>query len=257
MAVLTAGSMFNFRSIKEGSGNPKFQQTGDTVTVPFSNGLVYTLTAAYPGSLSVDGDDLYGVVGSWSGKINGTEYFSLTGITYDFDNDFYDDGYTADGITLKKLAAEIASNLGGNDVITGSSANDQLAGFGGDDIINGGKGKDKLTGGSGADVFRFTDAGAKNADQVTDFVRGLDKIDLVVSGSLFSQLAGGISADMLRVGTKPKAQDANDFLIFDSASGKLYYDADGNGSGKAELVVTLMGVKDLAVSDFANALIVA
>jgi Ca2+-binding RTX toxin-like protein len=257
MAVFTAGSMWKYNSVKEGGGRPDFDQDGDTVTASFSNGTVYTLTAATPGSLNVIDGDLEGIVGSWSGKIKGTEYFSLSGISHDMDTDVYDDGYTADGISLQKLAAEIAMNLGGNDEITGSSRNDQLAGFAGDDIINGGKGKDKLTGGSGSDVFQFSDVGSKNADQVTDFVRGVDKIDLLASGNLFSQFADGISADMLRVATKAKAQDSNDFLLFDSASGKLYYDADGNGSGKAELIVTLMGVKDFDISDFEDALIVA
>ena len=42
---------------------------------------------------------------------------------------------------------------------------------------------------------------------------------------------------------------ANDRVVYDSASGNLYYDADGSGSGAAQLIATLSG--PLAAGDIA------
>jgi serralysin len=45
------------------------------------------------------------------------------------------------------------------------------------------------------------------------------------------------------------AQDADDRFIYDSATGNLYYDADGNGAGAAMLFATLSNHPTLAASD--------
>jgi Ca2+-binding RTX toxin-like protein len=49
------------------------------------------------------------------------------------------------------------------------------------------------------------------------------------------------------------AQDANDRLIYDSGTGSLFYDADGTGSGTAQLVANLgvgtaLGAADIFVT---------
>lgn len=100
----------------------------------------------------------------------------------------------------------------------------------------------------GADVFQFSSFGVANADKIVDFTRGEDKIEL--APAVFTELPAALTADMLVVSNKPKALDADDRLIFQSSSGKLYYDADGSEPGKMQLVVQLMGVKTLDISDF-------
>ena len=52
------------------------------------------------------------------------------------------------------------------------------------------------------------------------------------------------------VGAGAVAQDGNDYLIFDTKGGKLYYDADGSGAGAAIQIATLKSVTALSVSDF-------
>jgi Ca2+-binding RTX toxin-like protein len=46
-----------------------------------------------------------------------------------------------------------------------------------------------------------------------------------------------LSKSFFTIGTK--AKDKNDYVVYDSKAGKLYYDADGSGKGKAVEVATL------------------
>lgn len=127
--------------------------------------------------------------------------------------------------------------------VTGTSGADTLLGGGGDDLISGGAGKDKLTGGDGADTFVFSTL--KNGDTltITDFS---DADVLQFDTGVFTQLVGA-TADNLVLGAK--ALDANDYLIYNA--GKLYYDADGSGSGSAILIAGIKGTdyKTLTIDD--------
>lgn len=71
----------------------------------------------------------------------------------------------------------------GNNVLSGKGGNDGLAGGAGSDRLVGGAGRDTLAGGIGRDVFDFDKAAESGAtvgsrDVITDFVRGVDRIDL-------------------------------------------------------------------------------
>jgi Ca2+-binding RTX toxin-like protein len=46
-----------------------------------------------------------------------------------------------------------------------------------------------------------------------------------------------LAAGQFRVGTK--ALDANDFIIYNNATGTLLYDANGNGAGAAVQIATI------------------
>ncbi|HYG88266.1 MAG TPA: calcium-binding protein [Azospirillum sp.] len=72
---------------------------------------------------------------------------------------------------------------GGDDLIDGGANKDFINGGAGADKISGGAGGDDLTGGSGADDFQFfflndVGAGASGRDIITDFEKGLDKINV-------------------------------------------------------------------------------
>lgn len=72
--------------------------------------------------------------------------------------------------------------LEGNDILVGASGDDTIFGGAGNDIIRGSSGADLLSGGEGSDVFDYDKASESPvgaADTITDFERGVDKIDLV------------------------------------------------------------------------------
>ena len=138
----------------------------------------------------------------------------------------------------------------GNNILSGLLGNDVLVGGVGADTLIGGAGNDTQTGGSGADIFKFDTAlnASTNLDTITDFVSGTDKIGL--SKSIFKAVAKGVKDDNLVAGDGTHVLQANDYLRFDSNDHKLYYDADGNGSGAAVAVVQLSGVTELHATDF-------
>jgi serralysin len=59
---------------------------------------------------------------------------------------------------------------------------------------------------------------------------------------------GHLSADALHIGSQ--AQDAQDRVIYDKATGALYYDADGSGDGQAVHFAQLSAGLKLAAADF-------
>jgi serralysin len=151
------------------------------------------------------------------------------------------------------LAGEYIERLrltGSADVnATGNSLKNTIVGNGGDNVIDGGKGVDRLAGGAGHDTFAFTTAlGASNVDVITDFKAIDDTIRL--ENSVFVGLsAGALAADAFAVGTT--AQDAFDRILYEAATGKLFFDRDGSGSTYAAVqFATLENLASINEADF-------
>jgi serralysin len=113
----------------------------------------------------------------------------------------------------------------------GNSAGNVVRGNNGNNLIGGGGGDDELIGLGGQDRFLFNTAldAATNVDVLSDFNAADDTI--VLSSDIFGALGSGVAADEFVVGAT--AQDANDFLIYNSQTGALFYDADGVGGAAA------------------------
>jgi Ca2+-binding RTX toxin-like protein len=116
--------------------------------------------------------------------------------------------------------------------LTGNEIAQTVVGNAGANVLDGRGGSDTLIGLGGADTFAFTSVlGTGNVDTVQDF-GAEDRIGL--ASDLFSAVTnGGIEAGELVLGTA--AQDADDRLLYDQATGRLFYDADANGAGAAVL----------------------
>jgi Ca2+-binding RTX toxin-like protein len=116
--------------------------------------------------------------------------------------------------------------------LTGNSSGNTVRGNGGSNVINGGDGNDSLTGLAGQDSFRFDTPlnAATNRDVITDFSVADDTI--VLEDTIFGAFATGpLADDRFVLGTA--ARDANDNILYDSGTGALYYDSDGNGAAAA------------------------
>lgn len=179
-------------------------------------------------------------------------------------------GYAGDDTLLGGAGNDYLDGSDGNDALSGQAGNDGLSGGLGDDSLDGGtgndwiygddgqdaliggEGRDSLEGGAGNDSFRFDSAlGASNVDTIVDFTTGTDVIAL--DDGIFTAFsgAGTVGADNFIAGDGvTAAADADDFLIQDTSTGALYYDADGNGAGFEAVQFAQVNVL-LSASDFA------
>jgi Ca2+-binding RTX toxin-like protein len=153
-----------------------------------------------------------------------------------------------DGFFNDVAGTDLADTLVGtsaNDIMTGGGGKDKIDGLLGDDVLNGGAGTDELKGGKGADTFLFEFLGK---DKVLDFSKKQgDKVAL--EDSFFTAFgANGFQKGELFFGKKAKG--GNDYLVYDKKTGKLYYDADGSGSGKQKQIADFKDGLNLKFSDF-------
>ncbi|MFB0871988.1 MULTISPECIES: hypothetical protein [unclassified Sphingobium] len=134
-------------------------------------------------------------------------------------------------------------NASGNTLANG------LTGNSGANVLDGGAGADTLTGGAGQDQFRFSTAlGTSNVDQITDFSVADDTV--VLSSAIFAAAgpAGTLNAGAFVIGSA--AADAGDRIIYNSATGTLFYDADGTGAGAAVAFAQIGAGLSLTNADF-------
>ena len=133
--------------------------------------------------------------------------------------------------------------LSGNDTINAGDGNDSLNGGWGNDMLNGFTGNDTMTGGGDADQFFFLAApnALTNLDVVTDFGNGADA--LVFDRTAFPGLSSGatLTAAELRTGAGvTTANTAAQRFLYNTTTGDLYFDADGNNAATAPVAVALL-----------------
>ena len=116
-------------------------------------------------------------------------------------------------------------------------------------MINGKAGNDTLIGGGGNDFFLFDTAlnAATNVDTITAYSVAADTIRL--ENAVFSTLAVGVlNADAFHIGAS--AADAEDRIIYNSATGALFYDSNGIGAGGVTQFAKLAPGLALTNADF-------
>jgi Ca2+-binding RTX toxin-like protein len=145
--------------------------------------------------------------------------------------------------------ANVISGDAGANLLSGLFGNDTLSGFAGDDILKGGAGRDTLTGGAGRDVFVFDTAPntSTNVDRIVDFFAKDDV--LYVDNTVFKAVGrnGKLAGDAFHLGKK--AADAEDRIVYDKASGTLFYDADGIGKIAAIKIAVFANHASLTAAD--------
>ena len=201
------------------------------------------------------------VIDSRTGKVSGTPGYSAADLESNTVTIKATDKAglsTSTPLTIKVTNTPTITGSTKDDNIVAGAGADSISGGNGNDILSGGAGNDVLTGGDGADRFVFdTSLGSSNVDTIKDFATGTDKI--VLSAKVFTKFTGSgagtaITAGNLVVGagSTAKAADSNDYLIYDTGTDMLYYDADGSGAGApvAFVKVELAGTAAPAFGDF-------
>ena len=142
---------------------------------------------------------------------------------------------------------------GGTAAITlwGNELSQTVIGNAGANQLNGGGGADVLQGLGGADVFAFgfnSALGGGNVDTILDFLSVDDHFFL--DHNVFTGLAVGFIDGTRFVFGGSVALDADDRIIYNTATGELFFDADGNAAGAAVLFAVLSGAPAINSGDF-------
>ena len=161
-------------------------------------------------------------------------------------------GYAGADLLAGYAGSDILYGGDGNDRLYGGEGADSLYGDANDDRLYGGSGNDRLVGGSGADrvAFEIRPNSTSNRDTIADFQPRLDRIEL--ENAIFTRLAlpGKLSVQNFARNLDGVAKDKNDYIVYETDTGKLFYDADGSGKGKAVLIATLENKAALTAADF-------
>lgn len=136
-----------------------------------------------------------------------------------------------------------------SDVIDGQRGNDLLDGGKGEDIIRGGLGEDRLFGGTEADVFVYMRP-AEGRDAIVDFGFGETMDSFRISAEGFGLDAGPLDAAALQVAAAAEALTAEARIVYDSSTGRLSFDIDGDGGKNAVLLAILPTALALTTSQF-------
>jgi Ca2+-binding RTX toxin-like protein len=158
--------------------------------------------------------------------------------------------------------------MGGNgaDVLSGGEESDDLNGGAGNDLLLGGAGGDRLVGGADADTLiggasqdiLFGDAGADafvldsptiaSRDRIQDFQVGVDR--LVIDASEFGGglAPGALPGSAFASNATGVAPNAAVRFIYETDTGFLWWDADGDGRGQVA-VAQFIGTPALTAAD--------
>lgn len=138
----------------------------------------------------------------------------------------------------------------GADTLTGDAGANRIDGASGNDTLNGGLGNDILVGGSGKDTFVFNTAlGPSNIDRIESFNVADDTIALENNGIFNGLATGKLAAGAFNTGKA--ATQSDDRILYDKATGALYFDPDGVGGAAAVQFATLTNVSGtVSAADF-------
>jgi Ca2+-binding RTX toxin-like protein len=132
--------------------------------------------------------------------------------------------------------------------LTGNALANTIYGNAGANVLDGKGGADILVGLAGQDSFAFTTAlGSGNVDAISGFSVADDTIRLE-NGVFTGLAAGALAAGSFNTGAS--ATQADDRIVYNSATGALLFDADGLGGAAAVQFATLAGGLALTSADF-------
>jgi Ca2+-binding RTX toxin-like protein len=197
-----------------------------------------------------EGDDL----------LSGDPLYDIFGLTGGYDSV---SGGSGHDIIYGGLLSDALAGGSGNDTMTGGTrfglspadGADELNGGAGDDSLAGGIGDDRVILGDGADTaiggpgfdtlvgsddgmrdhFVLFDTSHNRGDRIFGFESAYDVLSIEF-----------VSDAMLVAGADPVAVGAGPVLLYDTDTGRLSHDPDGDGSLGADLITVLIGAPSLS-----------
>ena len=147
---------------------------------------------------------------------------------------------------IENLVLTGAANING----TGNALANRLTGNAGNNILNGGLRNDIMIGGAGNDIFVFSSALAiGNVDKINDFDVADDRFQL--DDAVFAGLATGmLGASAFAANLTGLATNALHRIVYETDSGRIYFDADGNGGTASIHFATVAAGMGLTNADF-------
>jgi len=179
---------------------------------------------------------------NFGGRLN-VENLTLTGAAVVGIGNALGNQIVGDGLNNNLLG------LNGNDRLFGGIGADVLQGGANNDFLSGGVGVDQIVTGTGFDTILFNSAlGLANFDRVLDFNPVFDTMQL--ENAVFTGLTQGavLPAGDFVIGAA--AVDASDRIIYNSATGNLFFDQDGTGAVGQVLFADLASGLALTNNDF-------
>ncbi len=165
-------------------------------------------------------------------------------------------GAGGNDLMLGGAGADTLNGEGGNDTIYGGKGSDTINGGANSDVINGGAGNDILTGGGGIDSFVFNTALVpQNIDLINDYNLAADtiRLDHNIFGNTPIGTLAGIGFHAGAGAAAMAATTADQHILYNSATGALFYDADGSGAGAAVQFATLTSANNGTHAALTNA----
>ncbi len=146
-------------------------------------------------------------------------------------------------------AANLISGGAGFDTLFGGALGDTLQGGNGNDRLEGGLGRDSMEGGAQNDVFVWANPG-DGRDTIAGFATGQDDLEISAAGFGGGLVAGvALTAAQFQTNATGLATTAAARFVFNTATGVLNFDADGNGAGAFMTVATFTGGAVVAAGD--------
>jgi Ca2+-binding RTX toxin-like protein len=252
--VLAAGSSVEWLSAENVGGVTPINLTGNALSQRITGNAGSNILNDGGGADTLEGflgDDIYRVssattvVNEATGEGNdrvmaSVDYVLTAGSEVEWLSTINAGGTTAINLTGNAFSQRVTGNTGDN-VLKGGGGNDTLEGYGGNDT---------LEGNAGNDTFLFnTTLGSGNVDTIADFTAGEDRIAL--ENAEFSGLASGtLSAAAFVANTTGIATTAAQRIIYETDTGALFFDVDGNGAAAAVQFATLGAGLVLGHTDF-------
>ena len=153
------------------------------------------------------------------------------------------------GVFIELFTTNGSTGTSGID-LTGNEVAQQIVGNAGANILDGKEGNDTLQGLGGKDTFAFTSTlGSANIDTITDFNVADDRF--LLSQAVFTALnTGTLAAAAFRANTTGVAQTSSDRIVYETDTGKVFYDVDGVGGSAGIHFATVTVGLALTNADF-------